>query len=702
MRTLFFSVNLLVVITSSMLIFLLLIYGKNKLARLWLLCNIATFFWGIGTTILSRATNESLAFSGWMIAHAGGYFVPLLYYHAICIFTEKKNKRPLIIAYIFILVAEIVTLLTGSVINIYNLKIMFNSIFYPQLTIMYVVIYFGWAFICTMVCYELFKFMKLAKGTKFIQSKYLLVAAAIGLTGGGSVCWPTFGIQLYPLGNIGVTLYCLIGTYAILRHQVMDIEVVIKKSIVFAGMFIFIFGVVVAVAMTVAQLLGGTNNLLSLAISALIITFMMRPIETLLINTTDKFLFQKKHEYKEILKAFIDEVITVLNLDEIISSTLSLLDQAIHPYTSAIFILNRVEDKYQLYNSRGLGNKEVIFNSDSRLVSFLKNSHQPAIIKQIDGIMGVSPDIQQEMAGLEAVVCLPLLLHNDLIGFISLGKKKSDLEYTKDDLDILLDLARTESVAVGNAQLLQEAAQSERRAAIGTMAAGIHHEIGNPLNIINTKIQVFLTGIERGFYRNKSKEEIILECKKILNDTLSQTNRIADITKRLANFAKPSKEFKPQLIDIAEEIGEALAVVSHDLELEKIKIEKQISLELPRVLADKRAMQQVFFNLIRNAAQAIEQSGAITIRGILTREGKVHIEIEDTGKGIADDKKHRIFEPFFTTKGPKGGTGLGLSIVRQLVWQNKGEISFRSQAGRGTTFILEFPKGVNYEKNLNS
>ena len=338
--------------------------------------------------------------------------------------------------------------------------------------------------------------------------------------------------------------------------------------------------------------------------------------------------------------------------------------------------------------------KNIIFASDSKLVVFLKQFHNPAVIKQIDGISGVNPEISSEMSKLKAVLVLPLMLHDDLIGFISLGRKKSDEEYTKDDLDVLQDLARTESVAVGNAQLMQEAAQAERSAAIGTMAAGIYHEIGNPLNIINTKIQVFLTGIERGFYKDKTREEIVRECENILHETLNQTNRIADITRRLSNFAKPSKEFKPQLVNISEEIDEALAVVGHDLELERIKINKQISAELPQILADRREMQQIFFNLIRNAGQAIEGAGVITIRALPSLDAKVRIEVEDSGKGIPEDKKNRIFEPFFTTKGLNKGTGLGLSIVRQLVWRNKGEIAFRSQAGVGTTFILEFPKGA--------
>ena len=496
--------------------------------------------------------------------------------------------------------------------------------------------------------------------------------------------------EFYPFGFLFVLIFLFIAAYAIVRHQLLEIEVIIKKSLVFAGMFAFVFGVVVVVAMLVAQVLGGANNLLALVVSALIITFSLRPLENWLINATDKFLFQKKYEYKQIIKTFIDEVVTLLNLDEVVNSTLKLLDQTLHPYTCAVFILNKAEDKYQLYQAFGLESKNISFTSESKLVNFLKKTQQPAIIRQINGIAGVAPEIQEEMSQIQAVLVLPLLLHNDLIGFITLGKKKSDEEYTKDDLDVLLDLVRTESIAIGNAQLLTEAAQAERRAAIGTMAAGIHHEIGNPLNIINTKIQVFLTGIQRGVYQGKTKEEIIAECQNILNETLNQTNRIAEITRKLANFAKPSQEFKPQVLNLSEEIEETLEILGHELELERIKIVKEFSQDALKVLADKREMQQIFFNLIRNAAQAIEDKGIVTIRTKSDNE-KIRIEIEDTGRGIPEDKQTKIFEPFFTTKGSRG-TGLGLSIVRQLVWRNKGEISFKSQLGRGTTFILDFPQ----------
>ena len=658
----------------------------------WFLMCLSAGIWSLGVGIAFLLYDKNAVIFWHRIHDMSAIFIPVFFVHFVHNLLELRDKRRNILKFLY----SFAIILASFGFSKYFIKDVVPKLvfrFYPVPGPLYVV-FFIFFIIC--VIYGEFliisNFKSLSKSKK-LQVKYVCIGLTIGFAGGITNFFPIFNLPVYPFGNYLIILYTFFVSYAIVRHHLMEIEVIIKKSPVFAGMFSFVFGVVVTVAMLVSQVFGG-GGIVSLAISALIITFTLRPIESWLINTTDKYLFQKKYEYKQILKTFIDEVITVLNLDEVINSTLELLDKTVHPYTSCIFILNKVEDKYQLYNSFGLENKSIAFSSDSKLITLLKKSHNPAVIKQVDGIIGVSPEIIPEMNSLKAVLVLPLMLHDDLIGFISLGRKKSEEEYAKEDLDILLDLARTESIAVGNAQLLAEAAQSERRAAIGTMAAGIYHEIGNPLNIINTKIQVFLVGIERGFYKNESREEIIQECKTIVNETLRQTNRIADITRRLSNFAKPSREFKPQLISVSQEIDETLSVVGHDLELERITIEKQIPSDLPKILADRREIQQIFFNLIRNAAQAIEQTGTITIKADSARDSKVHIEIEDTGKGISEDKRHRIFEPFFTTKGPKRGTGLGLSIVRQLVWRNKGEISFRSQVGVGTIFILEFPKGV--------
>jgi len=696
-----FSVfSILTALTSFGLAILLLKRWGEPIKRNFGIFAISIGIWGIGASVVSLIgkDNYNQALFWWQIAYTGIIFIPVFYTNFIFRFLKLKKNTLLFVIYILAGIFLFFNWYAGSKLFLGDLKFIFNQFYWHDWikgrSFIYLFFYisFYWVILVYSFLLLLMNFNK-APSIYQQQIKYIIFGSIFGWLGGESNFISDFGINVYPFLSVLTPIYTLIIAYAIVRHQLMDIEVLIKKSLVFAGMFGFVFGLVAAVAMLVSQFLGG-GNLISLAISTLIIVLTLRPIESWLINSTDKFLFQKQYEYKQILKAFIDKVITLLNLDEVVNSTLKLLEQTLHPYTAAVFILNKVDDKYQLYSAYGLEEKNIAFTSDSKLVTFLKRTHDPAIIKQIDGIAGANPEVLPEMAKLKAALVLPLLLHDDLIGFISLGRKKSDADYSKDDLDVLLDLARTESIAVGNAQLLQEAAQAEKRAAIGTMAAGINHEIGNPLNIINTKIQLFLAGVERGLYKDKAKEEITRECAFILNETIKQTSRIGEITRKLSNFAKPSKEFKPVPVAISEEIDETLGIVGHDLELERIKIEKDLLPGLPRILADRREMQQVFFNLIRNAGQAIEGAGTITVKAFLAQDGKVRIEIKDTGKGIPEDKKRRIFEPFFTTKGMNQGTGLGLSIVRQLVWRNKGEISFASEAGAGTTFILEFPQYV--------
>lgn len=664
--------------------------SKSSVTKAYLNLNLSVALYGISYFFWQISTNITSQIFWFKILGIGIILIEPAFLHFTFSLTEQiRKKKNFLIGCYVINIIFIYFNLSGMLYTRFIPK--YNFGLWPIPTTLFS-IYLSWWFFQVLYGFiYLLKGLENISGSRHNQIKYVAIAGVVGFAG-AVTNWPLwYNINFPPYLNILIAVHIAFIAYAIFRHRMLDIEVIIKKSLVFAGTFIFAFGVFVGVTLAVSQLIGG-GRILSLAISSVIIVIGLKPIETWLVNATDRFLFQKRYEYKEIIKAFIGEVITKLNLDDVINSTLRILDETIHPYASGIFILNKVDDKYQLYNAMGLGDKNLSFTSESKLVTYLKRSKSPAIIRQIDGIVGVNPEIASEMAVLKAVLVLPLLLHDDLIGFISLGGKKSDEAYSKDDLEVLQDLARTESVAVGNAQLLTEAAQAERRAAIGTMSAGINHEIGNPLNIMSTKIQMFKLSRQKGMFKDKPVEETLDHAEAALDECLKQSGRISEITKKLSNFAKPSKEFKPQLINIADEIEETLAMVGHDLELEKIKIEKKIPSDLYKILADRREIQQVFFNIIRNAAQAIEEAGKITITAA-NNTNKLHIEIQDTGKGIPEDKIHRIFEPFFTTKVPNQGTGLGLSIVRQLVWKNKGEISFRSQSGVGTIFILEFPKG---------
>jgi signal transduction histidine kinase len=551
------------------------------------------------------------------------------------------------------------------------------------------VVFFGLA--CLYAFYSVVQSYRISSASYQNKLKYLFIAFAIAFVSGIFHFMPVYiGIEPIP-HDIFVVTYTFIIFYAIFRHHLMDIEVVIKKTLVFASLFAIVLAIFIGVTLVTQQFIAG-GRLLGLAISSFVIILAVRPLEDLLVRATDNYLFQRKYDYKQVLKAFIDEVITVLSLDSVIQSTIELLDKTLHPEAVEILILNRLEDKYVSFgtNSRG---REIYLESSSIIPTLLKSTKDIFSVEGSSASVEVTGELRGEMKRLNARLAIPLMLHNDLIGIMLLGKKKSDEEYTKDDLDILNDLARTEAVAVGNAQLFAETAQNERRAAIGTLAAGINHEIGNPLNIINTKMQVYLMSLGRGLYKDKKPEEIVKESKNIMNLCLQQTTRISEITKKLSSFAKPSKDFKPELTDIEEQINDTLAVIGHELEMERVEIKMDIQKDLPKISADKRQIQQVFFNIIKNAGQAIKDKGIVEIKVYDAKDGNVRIEISDTGGGIPEDKIDKIYEPFFTTKEPGKGTGLGLSIVRQLVWRNKGDIKVKSKVGEGTMFTITFPVG---------
>jgi len=290
-------------------------------------------------------------------------------------------------------------------------------------------------------------------------------------------------------------------------------------------------------------------------------------------------------------------------------------------------------------------------------------------------------------------------LHDELIGVLCLGKKKSDEPFSKDDLDILLTLSRTLSIAVSNAQLFDdlaktqaEAAQREKLAVIGTLSAGINHEIRNPLGIVKAQCETFVLDWQDGLLNGQSWEAILDRCLAIMQGAIYHIDRATTITRKLSSFAKPIREVSIQRVAISREVDEVLALVGKDLELEKIDVQKEIPRDLPEVLADRSQIQEILFNLIRNAGQAISPPGTIWIRAQARGEDQVRVEIADTGCGIAPETLGKIFDPFFTTKEPGKGTGLGLFIVRQIVERNKGRIAVESTVGRGSSFLLDFPR----------
>lgn len=233
-----------------------------------------------------------------------------------------------------------------------------------------------------------------------------------------------------------------------------------------------------------------------------------------------------------------------------------------------------------------------------------------------------------------------------------------------------------------------EALQKEKMAFLEMLASAINHEIANPLSIARGQCEAFVLSWKEGLYKDRPPYELIEKSIRIMETVIKETDRISDITKRLTDFVKPGKAVKRERIKVREEVEEALTFLNAEIKLSDIQLKKDIPPALPPITADRKHIQQIFFNIIKNAVQSLGNKRTIEIK--VRKEGsRLRFEINDTGCGIRKEDMKKVFVPFFTTK--TSGTGLGLFIVRQLTEINKGSIEVKSKPGEGTSVILYFP-----------
>jgi two-component system NtrC family sensor kinase len=233
---------------------------------------------------------------------------------------------------------------------------------------------------------------------------------------------------------------------------------------------------------------------------------------------------------------------------------------------------------------------------------------------------------------------------------------------------------------------LHTAEQTEKLASIGRLAAGVAHEINNPLAIINEDAGLMsdLTETSEDFPYKKKFEDL-------LRSIQSSVKRCRTITHRLLGFAR-QMDVSPEAVDINALIKEVFGFLEKEAVNRNINFIFDLLKDLPIIESDRGQLQQVFLNIINNAMDAVEDRGEIAISTRLNNESGVRVMISDNGCGIPKDKLKRIFDPFYTTKERDKGTGLGLSITYGIIKKLGGRISADSELDKGTTFTIELPR----------
>lgn len=352
----------------------------------------------------------------------------------------------------------------------------------------------------------------------------------------------------------------------------------------------------------------------------------------------------------------------------------------------------------EVENIRGI---ELPLTPEASVVSRSVIDKKPYVIPDATNDPRVNP-VLKEKFNLHSLVVIPLLAKGKALGAIAADHTEPGRKVSPEMLDSVMTFAQQAGLAIQNASMYQELrsfsrqmeekiqktttdlrkteaqlVRSEKLAALGQLAAGIAHEIRNPL----TSISILIHSLrEKRVPENAQQEDL-----KVIEEEIHRINGIID---QFLRFAKPAPPLfkKTDVLPIFEE---TLQLLRPQIEKQRIRVEKEFQ-PLPLILMDREQMKQAMLNLLLNAVQAMPEGGQLVLSGRSSEDGQwIQLSIRDSGAGIPEEDLHHLFDPFFSTK--EGGMGLGLSITHRIIDQHHGKVEVESSPGAGTLFTLWLP-----------
>jgi signal transduction histidine kinase len=495
-------------------------------------------------------------------------------------------------------------------------------------------------------------------------------------------------------------------TYSIVKHRLMDINIVLKKGTTYILLMLLLFvPSFLLIILSQRIFFGKVHYLFSAIIFSilLLVSICFDRIKPATEKVVEHLLFRDRYDYRETLGKFSKALVTILDLKSLTKKIIETISQTMGVEKASLFLLNEERGGYYLLESKNIkiASFPPILPKGDPLSQHLQRMKEIIIREElVKG--GNIPDLNvvtQIMSQLEAEVSIPLISKGQLIGMINLSHKFNKDIYSHEDIELLSTLANQTTIAIENARLYDDLKKSksyirraDRLASLGTLTAGLAHEIRNPLVAIKTFTQLLPERIDDEEFRNH-----------FLSIASGEVDRISALVTELLEFARPS-EPKFELEDINGILDGMILLISTETKSKHIDILKDCASDLSPITIDREQMKQVFLNMLLNAIEATPENGKIYVRtrSYTKPEGEPYIQIEftDTGCGIRPEYLEEIFTPFFTTK--EKGSGLGLSISNQIVQDHKGYIDVESQVNKGTSFFINLPLHQHYPKRRQS
>lgn len=685
--------GLLITLTCFPLAIFIFYKSPRSLSNnLMVIFNICVGVWGLGGMLAGLSRTSEQAIWAWRLANTGGFLLGVVFYHLSFVLTNTVQGKKVQSAYLFGACA-IVLCLTGVAIS--ETWWLFESVHYQKINSAYFVIFAIWVGIVIDGHRRLFLGYQSQSNVKRKQLQFVFYAMATGFIGGTSALAPIFGIQVYPYGNFSIPIYALLVTYAIVKHGFTDVQAAITRTTLLFGVYLIVLGIPFASGWwgrTVFEsVLGKQWWVIPLGLSTILATAGPFAYAYLRRRAEERLLKEQKQYQRALQRAArgMTQVRSAKRLTRLIARVVGRYVKVTH---ASLFVLDSGQQHYVLTASYGprrlaLQSRYSLESSHPMLRWLIK---ERKILTSEKIAAGNDQIITDELNNLEAALVIPGLIEKRLIGFLVLGQKISGAEYSSDDLHAFTMLANEAAVALENAVSYEELLRvneqlkaaserlvfQERLAMAGQFAAGMAHEIKNPLAAIKTFAQ---------YLPERYADEAFRE--KFFRIVQSEIDRINSIVKELSDFAKPAP-LQLQPVHLTELVDDALTLLSTQCLKQGVQIEKLYGSNGLPVFADSAQIKQVVLNVILNSLEAMPSGGRLAVTTKMNQK-YLQLRIADSGCGISSESQQRIWDPFFTTK--ERGMGLGLSIVKGIVERHGGYITITSAAGKGTTVEIFLP-----------
>lgn len=584
-------------------------------------------------------------------------------------------------------------------------------------------IYFLALFTSSNIMMALFLFKKRngANQIQFMRIKYAFTGSVVGSFASIDFLG-SYGVNFPPVGFIFMLLYPLIFTYAILKYRFMEVTLAVTRTGIFIIVYSFVLGIPFALAFTAQErlfLLMGDNWWMAPLVTSTILATGGPFIYLYIQRRAEDRLLQEQRRYQSTLRQASSGMSRIKDLRRLVSLIVHIVTRTVRLEYSCVYLFNIAEKRYYLGGSRFNRRKLPLpdnVDMDNVLIKYLNRLKEPVVLDEIsqrvrdyhnDELLAVEDSLKR----IHAEVAVPSFAEQRLLGILVLGKKTSGKLYSEDDLAVFSILANQAALAIENAQFYEDMKKThaqllktEKMATIGTMADGLSHQINNRLHAMG-----FIAGDLLDTVQLKKNSTPPPEVKGVLEELEEGLGKIIDNVKRggeiveglLKYTRKGDQGFED--IELDKLINASLEMVQFKIKLGEIEFLREYPKDTPLIRGNFTQLQEVFFNMIDNAYDAMMQRKAEEkddgykpqLRVRAERDGPyLNVTVLDNGIGVKDDDEEKLFTPFFTTKfaASKKGTGLGLYVIKKLIEDNhKGKVRFESEYMKGTRFMLQLP-----------